>query len=254
MAEAVMPERSGEPSSHVEEALPRLDRPKAVHGGRFMIGYVVIVVMAGAALLTVGLMTRGDSGSSTAAVGGIPIEDNGFQRAREVATEVARHYRGANGEQIVAVTAQPGEVSGLPLQYIAMRHGRNRPLTQGDVTVVEPGETALFSFCGLGGQQNCALPGQPSPERLMLMRREAVELSYYAFQFLPELKTVVSLLPPVPREGQPPQTFAVYFQRQHLESILDKPFTRTLPERPPFSEGDIAPGEAETVNRLTETR
>ncbi|HEX7256140.1 MAG TPA: hypothetical protein VF236_09460 [Gaiellaceae bacterium] len=255
MAEAVIPERSSEPVSRAEEPLPRLDRPKAVHAGRFMMGYAVIVVMAGATLLTVGLITRGDSGSSTAVVDGIPVEETGFQRAREIATEVARQYRGANGEQLVAITAQPGEVSGLPLQYIAMRHGRNRPLTQGDVSVVEAGETALFSFCGLAGDQNCALPGEATPERLMLLRREAVELSFYTFKFLPEIQTVVSLLPPVPRgEGQPPQTFAVYFQRRHLEGILNRPIERTLPEEPPFAQGDLTPGEAEAINRLTETR
>jgi hypothetical protein len=255
VAEAVMPERSSEPVSKVEEPLPRFERQKAVHGGRFMMGYAVIVVMVGAVLLTLGFMTRDDSSSSTTAVGGIPVEEDGFQRAREIATEVARQYRGANGEQLVAVTAQPGEVSGLPLQYIAMRHGRNRPLTEGDVSVVEPGETALFSFCGLAGEQNCALPGEPTPERLMLLRRQAVELSFYTFKFLPEIQTVVSLLPPVPRgEGQPPQTFAVYFQRRHLEEMLNRPITQTLPEGPPYAQGDLTPGEAEAVNRLTETR
>lgn len=255
MAEAVVPERSQDPAKQ-EEGLPRLERPKAVHSGRFMIGYMVIVLMVGAGLVTLAVMTRGDSGpTTTAAVGGVPVREDGFQRAREIATEVARQYRGANGEQIVAVTAQPGEVSGLPLQYIALRHGRNQPLTEGDVSVVEPGETALYSFCGLAGEQNCALPGEATPERLMLLRREAVELSLYTFKFLPEIQTVVSLLPPVPRgEGQAPQTFAIYFQRRHLENVLGDPITKTLPERPPFAEGDIAQGETEMINRLTETR
>lgn len=221
-----------------------------------MIGYAVVVLMVGAVLVTLAVITRDSSSSSSGAqVAGIPVRESGFQRAREIATEIARQYRGANGEQIVAVTAQPGEVSGLPLQYIAMRHGRNRPLTEGDVSVVDPGETALFSFCGLAGEQNCALPGEATQERLMLLRREAVELSLYTFKFLPEIQTVVSLLPPVSRgEGQPPQTFAVYFQRRHLASLLGQPITKTLPESPPFAEGDISPGEAETVNRLTETR
>lgn len=255
MAEAVVPERSQDPAKQ-EEGLPRLERPKAVHSGRFMIGYMVIVLMVGAGLVTLAVMTRGDSGpTTTAAVGGVPVREDGFQRAREIATEVGRQYRGANGEQIVAVTAQPGEVSGLPLQYIALRHGRNQPLTEGDVSVVEPGETALYSFCGLAGEQNCALPGEATPERLMLLRREAVELSLYTFKFLPEIQTVVSLLPPVPRgEGQAPQTFAIYFQRRHLENVLGDPITKTLPERPPFAEGDIAQGETEMINRLTETR
>jgi hypothetical protein len=255
MAEAVMPERSSEPVP--SEELPRLERPKAVHGGRFMIGYMVVVLMVGAVLVTLAVITRGGSNSSStdAQVAGIPVREDGFQRAREIATEIGRQYRGANGEQIVAVTAQPGEVSGLPLQYIALRHGRNRPLTEGDVSVIDPGETALFSFCGLGGQQNCSLPGEASADRLMLLRREAVELSLYTFKFLPEVETVVSLFPPVPRgEGQPPQTFAVYFQRRHLESLLGQPISKTLPESPPFAQGDITPGEAETINRLTETR
>jgi hypothetical protein len=257
VAEAVVPEPSKDAASRTEEALPRFERQKAVHGGRFMIGYLVIVLMVGAALVTLAVMTRNTSESTTssAVVGGVPVQEDGFQRAREIATEVARQYRGANGEQIVAVTAQPGEVSGLPLQYIALRHGRNQPLTEGDVSVVEPGQTALFSFCGLAGEQNCALPGEATPERLMLLRREAVELSLYTFKFLPEIQTVVSLLPPVPRgEGQPPQTFAIYFQRRHLENVLGEPITKTLPERPPFAEGDIAQGEAEMINRLTETR
>ena len=220
-----------------------------------MIGYAVIVVMVLAALLTIGFMSRGDDSSSTAAAGGLTTEEGGFQRAREIATEIARQYRGANGEQLVAVTAQTGEVSGLPLQYIALRHGRNRQLTQGDVSVVQPGETALFSFCGLAGEQNCSLPGEPTPERLMLLRREAVELSYYTFKLLPEIETVVSLLPPVSRgEGQPPQTFAVYFQRRHMEGLLGSNLTRALPEKPPFADGDLSPGEADTINRLTETR
>jgi hypothetical protein len=249
-----MPERSNEAAPQREESLPRFERQKAVHGGRFMIGYAVIVVMVLAALLTLGFMTRGDSSSTTAA-GGLTSEEDGFQRAREIATEVARQYRGANGEQLVAVTAQTGEVSGLPLQYIALRHGRNRQLTQGDVSVVQPGETALFSFCGLAGDQNCSLPGEPTPERLMLLRRQAVELSFYTFKLLPEIQTVVSLFPPVPRgEGQPPQTFAVYFQRRHLEGMLGGELTRALPEKPPFADGDLSPGEAETINRLTETR
>jgi hypothetical protein len=255
MAEAVMPERSSAPFP--SEELPRLERPQAVHGGRFMIGYMVVVLMVGAVLVTLAVITRGGSNSSStsAQAAGVPVTESGFQRAREIATEIGRQYRGENGEQIVAVTAQPGEVSGLPLQYIALRHGRNRPLTEGDVSVIDPGETALFSFCGLGGQQNCSLPGEASADRLMLLRREAVELSLYTFKFLPEVETVVSLFPPVPRgEGQPPQTFAVYFQRKHLESLLGQPISKTLPERPPFAQGDITPGEAETINRLTETR
>lgn len=257
MAEAVVPpESSDEAAAKDDQALPRFERPKAVQGGRFMLGYVIVVVMAGAMLAVLAYATR-DSKSTTAANswGGVQIEENGFERAREIAAKVAPRYRGANGEQIAAVTAQPGEISGLPLQYIALRHGRTQPLTQGDVSTVEPGTTALYSFCGLGGQQNCALPGEPSPERGLLLRREALELSLYTFKNLPNVDTVISLLPPVPRgEGQPPQGLAVWFERRHLENALSQPMSATLSEPPPYLQGDINANEAATINQLTELR
>ncbi|HEX2287222.1 MAG TPA: hypothetical protein VHH31_00555, partial [Gaiellaceae bacterium] len=65
MAEAVVPEPSREQAAQAEETLPRFERQTAVHGGRFMIGYAVIVVMVLAALLTIGFMSRGDDSSST---------------------------------------------------------------------------------------------------------------------------------------------------------------------------------------------
>lgn len=255
MAEAVIPEPAQESAAHAEEHLPRLSRPKAVHGGRFMIGYMVIVAMAGVTLGVLAFTMRGSGATSEQTRwGALPLQDSGFQRAREIATEVARRYRGTNGEQLVAVTAQPGELSGLPLQYIALRHGQQRRLTQGDVETITPGETALFSFCGLSGQQNCSLPGEPTPERGVLLRRQALELSLYTFKFLPDIQTVVSLLPPIAAEGQAPQGLAVYFQRKHLEKELAQPIETTLPEAPPYVQGDISPGETETVNRLTELR
>lgn len=257
MAQAVVPEPSREQTGGAEQPLPRFERPKAVHAGRFLVGYVVIVVMVLAALVTLAFVARGTDPDSSVAAGTIRLDDSGFQRAREIAAQVGRQYRGANGEQIVALTASPGEVSGLPLQYIALRHGRNRPLTQGDVTIVDPGETALYSFCGLGGQQNCALPGQPSADRLLLMRREAVELSLYTFKLMPEIQTVVSLLPPVTRsQGQAPVTYAIWFQRgeRMVQDAMSQPMTKLLPERGPFAEGDLTPGETETITRMTETR
>lgn len=252
MAEAVMPERSSE--AVPSEELPRLERPQAIHGGRFMIGYMVVVLMVGAVLVTLAVITR-DSGSSAAVetrwASWTPTE-RGFQRAREIASRIAPRYRGANGEQFVAVTAQPGEISDLPLQYIALRHGRRTPLRDGDVDVVTPGETAVYSFCGLGGEQTCSLRGEPTAEGGLLLRREALELSLFTFKYLREIQTVVSLLPPVPRQGQAPQGLAVYFQRRHLESRLREPLEMTLPESPQYVQGDVTPVDAETVNRLTE--
>ena len=46
MAEAVIPDRADEPARPNEE-LPRFEQRRAIHGGRFLIGYIVIVVLFG---------------------------------------------------------------------------------------------------------------------------------------------------------------------------------------------------------------
>jgi hypothetical protein len=249
VAEAVVPERSPEPEARSEE-LPRLEQPRAVHGGRFLIGYIVVIVMAGAALTAIAVMNRSDtSPASTAAWGRFAPESEGFQGARELAERIARNYKGANGEQLAAITASPGEIQGLPVRYVAIRAGQRSRLTAGDVQVIDPEETILYTFCGLGGQRNCALPGQPSAERSLLLRREALELSLYTFKHMKDVKSVISLLPPPSQDTN----LAVFLQRDRREvkDALDRPLPATLPSPGPHFVDNITTGEAETINRIT---
>jgi hypothetical protein len=249
VAEAVVPERRQEPERR--EELPRLEQPRAVHGGRFLIGYLVVIVMAGAALTAIALMNRSDTSLSTANWGraGVAPESEGFQGARELAQEIARGYKGANGEQLAAITASPGEIQGLPVRYVAIRAGQRARLTAGDVRVVDPEETILYTFCGLGGQRNCALPGQPSAERSLLLRREALELSLYTFKHMEDVKSVISLLPPPAQDTN----LAVFLQRDQrgVKEALEKPLAATLPSLPPYFVDNITATEAEAINRIT---
>jgi hypothetical protein len=249
VAEAVVPERSQEPEPRSEN-LPRLDQPRAVHGGRFLLGYIVVIVMAGAALTAIAVMNRTDtSPTSTANWGRLAPESDGFQGARELAEKIATSYKGANGEQLAAITASPGEIQGLPVRYVAIRAGQRSRLTAGDVEVVDPEETILYTFCGLGGQRNCALPGQPSAERSLLLRREALELSLYTFKHMKDVKSVISLLPPPAQDTN----LAVFLQRDRrdVEEALDKPLAATLPSVGPHFVDNITTGEAEAINRIT---
>lgn len=250
MAEAVVPERSPEPVSE-PESLPRFDRPRAVHGGRFLIGYIVIVVLVGAALAALALMTRSDtSPASTERWAAWTPTDSGFQAAREIAQEISTKYKGASGEQLAAITASPGEIQGLPVRYVAIRAGQNDRLAQGDIRLLDPGETVLYTFCGLGGRRNCALPGQATAERSLLLRREALELSLFTFKHLEGVESVISLLPP-PSE----QTgLAVFIQRRHVEAALEKPLAQTLPSPPPYFTDNITQREAGEINKYTGLR
>lgn len=247
MAEAVVPDRANEPAAH-EEELPRFEQRRAVHGGRFMIGYVVIVVMVGAAIAGLALMSGNDN--SPAAPDNWSAwspQDDGFQAAREIAQHVSTKYKGNSGEQLAAITASPGEVQGIPVRYVAIRAGQRARLQQGDVSVLDPGETVLYTFCGLGGQRNCALPGKASLERSVQLRREALELSLYTFKHMKDVQTVISLLPPPTQDTQ----LAVFLQRKHVEEALGKPLARTLPQAAPYFVDNITPSEAQQVNRFT---
>lgn len=247
MAEAVVPERSPEPAPKAEE-LPRFEQRRAVHGGRFLVGYLVVVLMVGAALVALAVMTRSDtSPSSAGSWGAWSPPDSGFQAAREIAQQIGTNYKGASGEQLAAITASPGEIQGLPVRYVAIRAGQRSGLRQGDVTVLDPGETILYTFCGLGGQRNCALPGRPSVQRSLLLRREALELSLYTFKHMDEVESVISLLPPTSQNT----ALAVFLQRKKVEEALDKPLAATLPSNPPHFVDNIAAREAQEINRYT---
>ena len=249
MAEAVVPERPEDPAQK-SDALPRLERPHAVHGGRFMIGYITVIIMAGAALTAIALMNRTDTSPASAERwAAYQPESDGFQAARELAQEISTHYKGATGEQLAAITASPGEIQGLPVRYVAIRAGQRARLDAGDVRVLDPGATILYTFCGLGGQRNCALPGQPSAERSLLLRREALELSLYTFKHMEDVDSVISLLPP-PAENT---NLAVFLQRGHsgIKEALDKPLAATLPSAGPHFVDNITPREAEAINRIT---
>ena len=197
MAEAVVPEPSREQASQAGETLPRFERPAAVHGGRFMIGYAVIVVMVLAALLTIGFMSRGESSSTTAA-GGLTTEERGFQRAREIATEVAASTAARMASSSWPSRPRPGRSPAFPSSTSRSATGATGSSPRATSPSSSPARRRS-SASAASRASRTAHPGQPTPERLMLLRREAVELSFYTFKLLPEIQTVVSLLPPVPR-------------------------------------------------------
>ena len=248
MAEAVVPEPSEEPAAQGEQ-LPRLERPRAVHGGRFMIGYIVVIIMAGAALTAIALINRTDTRPARLPIGAGSRLRARASRVRALAESIATTYKGANGEQLAAITASPGEIQGLPVRYVAIRAGQRSRLNAGDVEVVDPEETILYTFCGLGGQRNCALPGQASAERSLLLRREALELSLYTFKHMKDVQSVITLLPPPAQDTN----LAVFLQRdrREVERALDKSLAETLPSPGPHFVDNITTGEAEAINRIT---
>ena len=71
-----------------------------------------------------------------------------------------------------------------------------RPSPASQLGVPLSGNTIAYNLCGIGGK-NCAIGvGQPSTDRLLLLRREALELALYTFKYIGGTQNVVAILPP----------------------------------------------------------
>jgi hypothetical protein len=180
---------------------------------------------------------------------------SGFEAATQIANHVASEYRQPGSGQLLAVKGGPLALAGVPVT-IALKTGA---AASGGVNVLS-GDAVLYKMCGLG--PNCTITGKASAERLTLVRREALELALYTFQYVGGADQVVVFLPPVqhpvPVAGQPKKvkvstdpTDAVFFRSSDLAGELDRPLESTLTQQTPnLTTVDRAPDTA-LVTQLT---
>ena len=231
--------------------------PKSYAPGRFR-ALLGLLAVAGAVAVVAAIALIG-SGSSVAApdapwASWYPTEQ-GANGLTQIANHVGPEYRNLGGNQIVSVTGGALEVANLPA-HIAIRNAKG----DGAVQMVG-GNGALFTLCGLG--PNCSIAtGKPSLERMMLLRREALELALRAFQNDSSLDNVVALMPPRPgmrsvklNSGKTVeagnQGTAILLQRSQLQNQLDNPLNQTLPEPVPTVATIATAPETQTVSQLT---
>jgi hypothetical protein len=212
------------------------------HGARFALAYALVLVLFGAmTVLFAFLVSQAEAPPWSA----YEPHGKGLDRAQDIANHVSRRYR-EDGETIAAIDAQPPIVQDTLVDAIATA----RPKTAGvggGYERVEPAEGAvMYVFCGLA--RRCEVPGTPSVEREQLLRRASLELALYTFKYMDDIKSVVTILPPVQRQNE-----AVYLKRSSLSGLLDKPLAKTLPARGPFETGeltDVASSESLTADRF----
>jgi hypothetical protein len=109
-------------------------------------------------------------------------------------------------------------------------------------------DTAVFLFCG--SPKTCKIDeGSPTVARGTVLRREALELALYTFEYAHPIDNVLIFFPP--GKGEKSLTSTLFFQRDDLKSSLKHPLRRTLPQVDPPLPGQIRPAEMKTVNELT---
>jgi len=223
------------------------------HSGKFRLatGFLFGIALA-AVLVAVAIAARGGSRGASRPWSDWSPSDGGRQAATEIADHIAPYYRLTAARQLDLVTlislSNPnttgtgsGAGSGVT---VAVNTGQNNSLS------LLGGSTIAYNLCGTGGS-NCQLAGAPSSDRLLLLRREALELALYTFKYVAGTDNVICVLPPGhteitstltkkppsassrPSSGRP-VTIAVVFLRQELQPFLDQPLAATLQQFPPL--------------------
>jgi hypothetical protein len=170
-------------------------------------------------------------------------------RATEIAEFVGAQYHLESGKRLVRVVVGGPGSSTDPIRALAVAKKANVQ-SQSDFDIVDASNTMMFILCGSG--KNCSIKeGKPTVARAAVLRREALELALYTFEYVKGTDSVVTFFPPKP--GDDP-TFALYFRKDDLDHQLDHPLARTLPKRRAPLPGKLSTNERKTIDDLTTTR
>ena len=183
----------------------------------------------------------------------------GLAGAQEIADYVAPYYRATAASQLAVVTVVNLNNPAAPVQVVVPTS------TTGSVLPLPANGTIVYNLCG-EGSSNCSIGvGKPSGSRLLLLRRESLELALYTFKYIGGTQTVVAILPPgyisscsavcERTHSKPtvkPSDIAVAFDRSELGPWLAQPLRNTFPEPLPPTVSEISHvKEAELVSVLT---
>jgi hypothetical protein len=245
-----MAEDVTEAQAVAEPAAVEAPRPSSAVGvlvGRFRFVYAALALLLGAAIGGF-LVLSGDSQTTGPAWSAWEPDGDPSERASEIAQFVSRQYRLESRRQLVAVSVtKPPTVGQQPVRYVALSAGTSRE----DISVLSADGTMAYQLCGIPPGANCSIrEGEPSAERGLLLRREALELALYTFKYVDGVDSVVAFLPPRLKQ----QTrFALFFQRDDLDAALDRPLRATLAPSRELTPSTLAPTERFLVDRYVDS-
>jgi hypothetical protein len=235
----------------------------------------LIGVAVGAIAVAVAVIAGGSTAAPTAKWSDWSPPDGGTLGAREIADHIAPYYRISAVDQLAVVTVVNLNNSAATTTTTSSSSNgglqvavRANP-SSSQVSLLG-GHTIAYNLCGIGSS-NCTIGvGKPSPDRLLLLRREALELALYTFKYVGGVQNVVAILPPghtvqgctglCPnphvKASVKPIDIALLFLRDELKPWLDRPLSQTFPERFPPTVPELSlwkqTSEAGLVAQITE--
>jgi hypothetical protein len=241
------------------------------HSHKFQAVTAALVGLAiGAIVVAIAVLSNGSSSGPSVPWSSWQPVDSGTVGAREIADHVAPLYRISPVDQLAVVTvvglSSPTNAASTTNATSSGLQVAVRPDPTSSAVSLLTGKTIGYNLCGIGGS-NCAIGvGLPSSDRLLLLRREALELALYTFKYVSGVDNVVAILPPghtTPTStlsAKPPSSnatnkplnVALLFLHDELRPLLSQPLGATLPEQFPPTVGQMrtAP-EAGLVEQVT---
>jgi len=257
-----------------------LNEAATPHSHRFRAVTATLVGIAiGAIAIALAVLATGSSAGPSAKWSSWAPFDSGLQGAREIADHLAPFYRISAVDQLDVITvADVNSAAPTSTSSSSSSSGSSGGLqvavradpTSSAVSLIG-GHTVAYNLCGIG-TSNCAIgTGTPSADRLLLLRREALELALYTFKYISGTQNVVAILPPGKTtqtsalSAKPPSPsakpvskpldVALLFLRDELKPWLDQPLATALPLQFPPTGSELSlwrqTPEAALVEQIT---
>lgn len=227
------------------------------HAEKFRAAIAVLVTVAVAAIIIAVIAATGGSTPTTTSSNWSQWapDAGGKTGVEEIADYVAPFYRLTSSEQLDVVTpisltsetaAGTTTGSGLTVAVNSSSTSSTGSSSSQSLSLLT-GKTVAYNICG-EGPADCELAGTPSADRLLLLRREALELALYTLEYEPSTQNVLVVLPPAhttaastgssktttsSSASSGTVTLAVLFVRDVLAPWLKVPLSQTLAQNPP---------------------
>ena len=223
------------------QGLPRVDTP---HAPRFRVAIAALFGIAVGALAIAIVVASGGTNRSALQSGAawsswVP-DNSGTTGVSEIAQHVSPYYRMTSAQQLDVITpielaqsTAAGTTTGSGLTVAVNESSSSKSQSLGLLN----GKTVAYNVCGLGAK-TCEVAGTPTVNRMLLLRREALELALYTFEYISGSENVVVVLPPghTVTSGASTTagvTVALLFIRKELQPMLSVPLSRSLQQYPP---------------------
>jgi len=225
--------------------------PVGEHARKFGFAYLGLAAILGAAIgLFVVLVERPAPPPPPRWSVWKPPSPDRADQTQEIADHIAARYHMPSGRRLVRVYVGGPGSSSDPIRAVAFATTVN-PTSQNQIKgFVDANQAVMYILCGAGTK--CSIrEGKASVARGAVLRREALELALYTFEYVKGTSSVVAFFPPKPGNNM---TSALYFARSDFDTELRHPLRRTLPQRLPPKTDKLSPAERRVVVQLTTTR